>query len=55
MTKEEVVTLMTESKSEDEWNRNCDLVKYVFDGYPDWWFEAIILSGIAARTKMRWP
>lgn len=48
MNKQEVVDLMKSSKSETEWNANCDKVKKTFGGYPDFWYTAIVLSGIAA-------
>lgn len=52
MTQNEVVELMQTSKTEDEWNGNCDKVKKAFGGqYPDFWFSAIILSGVHKRTK----
>ena len=35
MTQQDVVDLMKSSKSEDEWNANCDKVKAEFGGYPD--------------------
>jgi len=46
MTEEEVVDLMKSSKSEAEWNTNCDKVKASCDGYPNFWYSAIILSGL---------
>jgi hypothetical protein len=50
MTEQEVVDLMKSSKTEDEWNANCDKVKKAFDGYPSFWFSAIILSGVHGET-----
>lgn len=51
MTEKEVVALMQSSKSESEWNANCDKVKSAFDGdYPDFWFKAIMLSGVARNA-----
>ena len=49
MNEQEVVALMKSSKSEDEWNANCDKVKKVCGGYPPFWYSAIVLSGIAAQ------
>jgi len=50
MNEEQVVKLMKSSKSESEWNANCDKVKDACDGYPDFWYTAIVLSGIATET-----
>jgi hypothetical protein len=51
MTQEEVVALMRSSKSEQEWDQNCDIVKTCNDGkYPDFWFVAIVMSGLSRRT-----
>ena len=53
MTEKEVVDLMLSSKSEDEQNLNCDKVKKEFKGYPDFWYSAIITSGVAAMTQSK--
>ncbi len=50
MNEEEVLSLMSGSKSEAEWNANCDKVKKACDGYPDFWYGAIITSGVADRV-----
>lgn len=50
MNEEQVVALMKGSKSEQEWNENCDRVKGAFGGnYPSFWFSAIVLSGVASQ------
>ena len=49
MKAEEVVMLMEASKTEKEWNDNCDKVKKCFGGYPDFWYQVIVASGIASR------
>lgn len=54
MDQESVVSLMISSKSEAEWNANCDRVKKHFGGYPTWWFPAIVLSGVLSRTAANW-
>ncbi len=46
MDKEEVIDLLRSSKNSQEWNDNCDLVKKAFNGYPSWWYQEIILSGL---------
>lgn len=47
MNEQEVITLMRSSKSEKEWNANCDAVKKACNGYPPFWFSAIVMSGLA--------
>lgn len=42
----DVVALMKSSKSESEWNANCDKVKAANNGYPSFWYTAIVLSGV---------
>ncbi len=55
MSREEVVALMESSASEDEWNRNCDKVQAAFDNdYPEFWYAAIVLSGLLSLTQSRW-
>lgn len=49
-TREQVVKLMESSQSEAEWTENCDTVKATFGDYPDYWYEAILKSGVAKRT-----
>lgn len=54
-TQEGVVSLMKSSKSETEWNNNCDEVKRANGGdYPRFWFGAIVLSGVLSTTKSLW-
>lgn len=52
MTQQEVVALMESSKSAQEWDDNCDLVK-ANGGYPDFWFPVIIMSGLARRVMAK--
>jgi len=55
LTKQEnIVALMRSSKSAQEWNANCDKVKEANNGYPDFWYGAIVLSGIAANVSSKW-
>jgi len=54
MNKDEVVKLMESSKSEIEWNANADKVKKACNGYPDFWYKAIVISGIMATTQDSW-
>jgi hypothetical protein len=50
MNESEVSALMESSKSEAEWNRNCDEVKRKCGGYPDFWYSLIVMSGLSARV-----
>lgn len=54
MTEQEVVALMKTSKSEEEWNANCDKVKATCGGYPDFWYSAVIMSGLLTQVKATW-
>ena len=54
MSQQEVVELMKSSKSEKEWNANCDLVEAKCGGYPSFWYGAIVLSGVASQTAAKW-
>lgn len=47
MTIQEVKDLMGTSTTAQEWNANCDKVKKACNGYPDFWFKEIIVSGFA--------
>lgn len=51
MTEAEVVALMKGSTSTRDWNDRCDLVKAACGGYPEFWWQAIQQSGIAARVQ----
>lgn len=50
MSEAEVVSLMESSKSKAEWESNCDHVKRMCGDYPEFWFTAIVLSGLASRV-----
>lgn len=51
MTQQEVIELMKSSKSEQEWNDNCEEVKSSFRGrYPGYWYEEVILSGLVNKV-----
>ena len=54
MTEQEVVDLMKSSKSEEDWNANCDRVKEANGGYPPFWYRAIVASGLAREVSARW-
>ncbi len=50
MNEQEVVDMMKSSKSEAEWNANCDKMKKACGGYPSFWYGTIVLSGLATKT-----
>ena len=51
MKEQEVIDLMKSSKSEADWNTNCDTVKKECGGdYPSFWYAEIILSGLMNDT-----
>ena len=54
MEKQEGIDLMKSSKNETEWNRNCDEVKKKCNGYPNWWYSEIIMSGLFSKVKDNW-
>ena len=54
MTKEQVVTLMKSSSNGQEWDANCDKVKAACNGYPDFWFETIVMSGLLKQVGKAW-
>ncbi|MCK4958025.1 MAG: hypothetical protein KAT00_01460 [Planctomycetes bacterium] len=47
MTKQEVIDLMKSSKSEEEWNNNCAKMRAACGGWPPFWYEVIVSSGLA--------
>jgi hypothetical protein len=50
MLKEDVVKLMSSSKTEEEWNANCDKVKDAHNGdYPNYWYETFLVSGLMSK------
>ena len=53
MNQSEVAALMESSRSETEWNNNCDKVKAACGGYPDFWYSAVVVSGLAKRVMAR--
>lgn len=52
-TPEHVANLMSSSKSEDEWNTNCNAVKKANGGYPSFWYPTIVMSGLLNRTASK--
>ena len=45
-----VSAFMATSRNEAEWNDNCDAVKAANKGYPNFWFDTIVLSGLMDKT-----
>jgi len=54
MDEAEVVALMESSNSPQEWDANCDKVKAACNGYPSFWYGAVIMSGVHNRTRAKW-
>jgi hypothetical protein len=55
MNENEVVELMKTSKNEKEWNANADQVRAACGGgYPNFWFRAIVMSGLMHEVSARW-
>jgi hypothetical protein len=55
MNREQVVALMSGSKTEAEWNSNCAKVKEACGGdYPSFWYEAIVMAGVVEQTAAKW-
>lgn len=53
-TAEEVIALLSTTKNEDEWNKACDQIKAEFHGYPGFWWEKIMMSGLATKIQNSW-
>lgn len=53
MNRDEVVALMESATSERDWNNKADQVKAACGGYPGFWWDAIMLSGLANRVLGR--
>lgn len=54
MNEEEVVALMKSSISAREWEDNADKVKAACGGYPQFWYAAIVESGVLYETFSKW-
>jgi hypothetical protein len=53
-TVKDVKHLMSSSNSSDMWNEHCDMVKRANGGYPEWWYEEIIVGGVYANTQIQY-
>lgn len=49
-----VTQFMQQSTSEADWNQRCDQVKAANNGYPSFWYFAIVQSGLASRCQQSW-
>ncbi len=49
MSEQEVKELMESSTSEQDWNNKCDEVKKRCNGYPNFWYDLIIASGLGKK------
>jgi hypothetical protein len=54
MSEDQVVSLMNSATSEKDWNNKADQVKRSCGGYPDFWYRAVIMSGVLVRANLRW-
>ncbi len=54
MTEKDVIDLMRAATSESDWNARCDKVKAACDGYPKFWYQEIIASGLFNQTQSGW-
>lgn len=45
---------MESAASEADWNAKCDQVKAANGGYPSFWYELIIASGLVNSVRGRW-
>lgn len=50
MDKDQVLTLMKSSKTSDEWNANCGKVKAACGGYPEYWFQEVVMTRLADKV-----
>lgn len=53
MNQQDVVKLMESSNTKEEWNANCDKVRQACGGYPNFWYSAIVQSGVAKKTTAK--
>ena len=53
-TEEQVVALIKSSNSDKELWENTNRVKKDFEGYPSFWYNAIILSGVMNEVVGKW-
>ena len=55
MTKDEVIDLLEKCQSSEDWRIACRIIKEEHEnGYPDFWWKEVILSGVGDRIAARW-
>jgi len=52
MNREDVLKLMRSRKKENEWSNNCDIIIKEFNGFPDFWYNSIIISGLLKEVRI---
>lgn len=50
----EVVAYMKDAISSTDWNIRCDEIKRRCEGYPDFWYQSVIASGLMKRVSASW-
>lgn len=53
MSESEVVSLMESSRTAEQWDANADKVKAACKGYPEFWWPAVVQSGVMRRTAAK--
>ena len=47
----QVINRLSSSKTKDDWNKTCNLVKQANNGgYPSWWYAKVVKSGLPDKT-----
>jgi len=55
MTKTECVDLLENCDSETDWSNACDLIKKAHSGgYPDWWYQTVVIDGLINKIRAKW-
>lgn len=52
-SEDDVVKFMESSLTEEEWVQNAEMVKEANNGYPSFWYKAIMVDGVRKRTAAR--
>ena len=45
---------MRQSTSEEDWNRRLGQIKASCGGYPEWWYGAVVSSGLITQVAEQW-
>ena len=54
MDGKQVVELMRSSTSAEAWNKNAAQVKAACNGFPEFWYMCVVLSGVMVETQSTW-